>query len=200
MNWSLYLALGSSSCTKTKTQQRTLPCSLRTTSKISGFMLERLFRLARQSPELVCVQEHLVMHFSVWTTGVYISTSRCSSRPVEMTFPLLRTDTACCLAWYSSIKEANRLLTPASIPHRFSRTYKPISAAVINTGLIIASVDQSRLLWPAPKQWSPKVSTDLSGIRPPAGRRCKQMSSCCVVYYRIRCLRRGWKSFYFVSG
>lgn len=54
-------------------------------------------------------------------------------------------DTACCLTWFGSIIEANRLLTPASIPHRFSHAYKPISAAVINNGLIIVSPDQSKV-------------------------------------------------------
>lgn len=54
-------------------------------------------------------------------------------------------DTDCSSAWFSSIKEANRLLTPTSIPHGFTHTYKPISVTVVNTGLIIASPGQSRV-------------------------------------------------------
>lgn len=47
-------------------------------------------------------------------------------------------NTAGCLTWFGSIKEANRLLTPASIPHRSSRAYKnPFWRPLINTALII---------------------------------------------------------------
>lgn len=69
-----------------------------------------------------------------------------------------RADSPCCLTWFGSIKEANRLLTPLSIPPRFSHAHKPISAAVINTGLIIVSPSQSRVPRSTPYHQSPKLA------------------------------------------
>lgn len=69
-------------------------------------------------------------------------------------------NTACCLTWFGSIKEANRLLTSASIPRRISHAYKnPFRQPVINTGLIIVS--QSAVLKPATPQ--SQVSFNLDG-------------------------------------
>lgn len=69
-------------------------------------------------------------------------------------------NTACCLTWFGSIKEANRLLTSASIPRRISHAYKnPFRQPVINTGLIIVS--QSAVLKPATPQ--SQVSFTLDG-------------------------------------
>lgn len=67
---------------------------------------------------------------------------------------------ACCLTWFGSIKEANRLLTSASIPRRISHAYKnPFRQPVINTGLIIVS--QSAARKPATPQ--SQVSCNLDG-------------------------------------
>lgn len=69
-------------------------------------------------------------------------------------------NTACCLTWFGSIKEANRLLTSASIPRRISHAYKnPFRQPVINTGLIIVS--RSAVLKPATPQ--SQVSFNLNG-------------------------------------
>lgn len=145
-----------------------------------------------------------VTYFSVWTTGVCTQHILVPVLPhignyfVNGDVPLLWAGTACCLTWFSSIKEANRLLTPASIPHRFSHAYKPISVAAINTGLIIVSPGQSRLPRSTPrrKSKSPKVSINLGGPRADPTRnglvrKCNQMNFCCMLYFRVWFLRKG---------